>query len=176
MIKCLLFFACAALSLMLCQNAHAHSRQGLERITLQSETLIPDQIAFYLEPHVNNRIDEDGRKFRYQLWEFNEIKVHDGLAEVHVLINDSRTAQQSPEVLYLQRNTDNTWNHIEADGQIIEERIYTFVNPDGSISSGGHGPVTSKAGGHTYFMAAGVVVLGGLGILLARRRRKNSRI
>jgi hypothetical protein len=154
--------------------ASAHSRKDLKRITLQSPTLVVDQIAFYFEPYVNKRVDEEGRKYRYQLWEFEKIDLKGDRAEIHVLVNDQKAATRTPEVLYLVRNPDNTWNHVTEDGTVIEERIFSFVNKDGSISSGGHS-TEEKAGAQSpariYAMAGGVVVAGVLALVMVRRRK-----
>lgn len=170
----LLTFLLVCAVLLSATSAVAHSRKDLKRITLQSPTLVVDQIAFYFEPYVNKRVDENGRRYRYQLWEFVKIDLSGDRAEVHVLVNDQKTATRTPEVLYLARNPDNTWNHVAADGTVIEERIYSYVNPDGSISSGGHA-TEGEEGGNTiqmYAMAGGVILAGGLAIALLRRRRQ----
>ncbi|MCA1987370.1 MAG: hypothetical protein LDL27_13005 [Desulfovibrio sp.] len=173
MTRSMVYVAACALLILVAQNADAHSRKDLKRITLQSETLVADQVAFYLEPYVNNQADEDGVRNRFAIWEFQDI-VHEGdLAMVHVLVYDQKSSQKTPEVLYLQRNPDQTWNHVTKAGEVIEARIYTYVNPDNSISSGGHGPSQAKDPLTTYAMGGGVLVLGGVLLVMMRRRSKH---
>ncbi|GAB7078428.1 hypothetical protein [Megalodesulfovibrio paquesii] len=172
MIRSMLFIIACAVWLVVAQQAEAHSRKDLKRITLQAETLVPDQVAYYLEPYVNDRADEEGTRHRFAIWEFGEI-VHQGdLASVHVLVYDQKTSQKTPEVLYLRRNPDQTWNHVTEAGEVIAERIYTYVNPDGSVSSGGHKPSQADDPIMTYVRAGGVLVLGGGVLALMRRRNK----
>jgi hypothetical protein len=152
----------AALLLFSAATAMAHSTKDLKKVTLTSESLIVDQIAFYLEPHVNKRVDEDGIAFRFQIWEFTDIKNRDGMAEVFTLINDQKTSQRTPEIFYFMRNADNTWNHVTPDGQVINARIFSYVNPDGSISSGGHAtnPAAAKQTDYvTWLIIAAMLVM-----------------
>lgn len=168
-----IFFMAAALALTPCAVS-AHSKKGLKKIVLQSETLVWDQVAFYIEPMVNNRKDESGAMYRYQAWECLKIEHHDDLAEVHILVNDQKTATKSPEVVLLRRNPDNSWNHVDSQERVIAERIFTYVNPDGSISSGGHksGAQTSGFGISPVTGGVACALLVVLLIIMRRRRKK----
>jgi hypothetical protein len=135
----------------------AHSRKGLVKTTLHSDQPTVDEVAYYLEAMVNQRKDEQGRQYRYILWEFLNIERKEELALVHVLINDQKTDQQTVETLYLERNGDGTWNHVDASGGVIAERIYTMVKPD-------YAP-------HIAMGCAAVGLCAALAWVLVRRRR-----
>lgn len=111
-------------------DSQAHSREGLVKTTLVSDALTVDQVAYYLEAKVNKRIDEEGRKYRYAIWDFDKIESRGNLALVHVQVNDQKKAEKTPEILYLKQNQDGTWNHVDESGAVITASIYTMVKPD----------------------------------------------
>jgi len=111
-------------------DGRAHSRKGLVKTTLYSDQLTVDQAAYYLEGKVNQRLDDQGRKYRYAIWDFDRIESKGNLALVHVQVNDQKTTERTPEVLYLKRNNDGSWNHVDEDGNVITAGIYTMVKPD----------------------------------------------
>ena len=111
-------------------ESRAHSVEGLERTTLVADQLTVNHVAYYLEAKVNGRIDEDGRKYRYTIWDFNMIERQGDMALVHVTINDQKDAKQYPETLYLKQNDDGTWTHVDENGAVIAASIYTMVKPD----------------------------------------------
>ncbi len=168
--KTLLYVVACTILFVIAQDAAAHSTKDLKRIILNSETLVTDQVAFYLEPYVNRRVDAEGRRHRFAIWEFKDIVLEGDLAKVHVLVYDQKMTSKTPEVLYLQRNPDQTWNHVTEAGNVIQERIHTYVNPDGSISGGGHRQAADPF--MTYAMAGGALALGGIVLAAMRRRRK----
>jgi len=111
-------------------DSQAHSRKGLVKTTLHSDALTVDQVAYYLEAKVNKRLDENGRKYRYTIWDFDKIETTGKLARVYVQVNDQKMAQKTPEILYLKQNPDESWNHIDENGEVITANIYTMVKPD----------------------------------------------
>ncbi len=138
-------------------DGHAHSRKGLVKITLESDNLTPDQLAYYLELKVNQRLDEKGRKNRFFLLDFEKIEMKGDMALVHGEIFDQKTGATTPEILYMSKNSDSTWNHVEADGTMITERIYTMIEPDYSI----------------YYISGGIAALLALlgGMIFVRKRK-----
>ncbi len=123
----LLLVACVFLGTAV--DSHAHNRAGMVKITLDADTLNEDHVAYYFEAKVNSRIGDDGKGNRFFVWSFDNIETLGDKANVHVTIIDQKTRKQSKETLYMTRNSDGSWNHVDADGKIIEESIYTMITP-----------------------------------------------
>lgn len=143
-------------------TADAHSREGLVKVTLKSATLTVDHVAYYLEAEVNNRPDEDGRRYRFIIWDFERIDHLGDVAHVHVIVNDQKTAQQFKETLYLTRNPDNTWNHVDSERNLITANIYTMVPPTNMTLYAASG-------------AGGLAVVGLAAWAVVRRRKRRDR-
>lgn len=111
-------------------DSHAHSRAGLEKVTLYTEVPTPDHLAFYLEAFVNNRKGEDGRGNRFFLMDFEKVEMDGNKALVHGEVVDQKKGSTTIEVFTFVRNKDESWNHVNADGTLIEKEIYTMVEPD----------------------------------------------
>ncbi len=109
--------------------SHAHNRAGLIKITLDADTLNENHIAYYFEAKVASRQDEDGKVNRFFVWSFDKIDTVGDKANIEVTIIDQRTNKKSKETLYLARNTDGSWNHVDVEGKVITASIYTMVEP-----------------------------------------------
>ncbi len=127
-----LAFIMLALCLILSATtqSHAHSRAGLEKVTLYTEVPTPDHLAFYLEAYVNQRKGEDGRGNRFFLMDFEKVEMEGNKALVHGEVVDQKKGSTTIELFTFVRNKDESWNHVDADGKLIEKEVYTMVEPD----------------------------------------------
>ncbi len=139
-------------------ESQAHSRAGLEKVILQQEVPTEDGIAYYLEAYVAEQRDENGTANRFFLWNFDKIEMEGNKAHIHVTIQDQKTTKKNPDVLYLTRNSDNSWSHVDADGKVIEAQIYTMIEP----------PTFTLV----HQIGAALLIIGLIAILIAIRRVK----
>ncbi len=110
-------------------ESNAHNRAGMVKVPLQTDVLTEDGVAFYFEAYVAERADDKGTKGRYFIWSFDSFEMHGNEAHVHVTVTDQKTNKKNNEEFHLTRNSDDTWNHVNFDGKMIEEKIYTMVEP-----------------------------------------------
>ncbi len=144
--------------------SHAHNRAGLIKIVLDADTLNENHIAYYFEAKVASRQDEEGKANRFFVWSFDKIDTLGDKANIEVTIIDQRTNKKSKETLYLARNADGSWNHVDAEGKVITESIYTMVEPPDYT-------VYYQLGG----LVLGVCVLGlALFFMIRARKKKQS--
>lgn len=156
--SCIRGFLFMALLLFIPAAGMAHSTAGLEKVTLRAWSVEVDDLAYYLEQYVGKRIDPDGKRYRYGIWEFDGL-VQDGSGvRVQTLIYDQKTATKTPEGFYLQRNLSGTWSHLDADGDVIDKDIYTYVDPKARLAGWSV----------TAVLLAGIVVV----LSLVRRRQR----
>lgn len=126
--KALLVLICL-LCAMPAATALGHSTAGLKKQTLKTKNLSVDHVAYYLERAVGKRRDENGRRSRFYIDDFHRIEQGDGLARVYASIRDQKTTDLTEEVFLLQKNADDSWNHVTENGDVISAQIYHYVKP-----------------------------------------------
>ncbi len=145
-------------------DSQAHNRAGLIKITLDADTLNENHIAYYFEAKVASRQDDTGKANRFFVWSFDKIDTLGDKAQIHVTIVDQKTTDKTKETLYMARNADGSWNHVDADGKVITEKIYTMVQPPDYT-------IYYQIGG----LALAVLVLGAVLMIMIRARKKKSK-
>ncbi len=110
-------------------ESQAHNRAGLEKVVMTADTPTENDVAFYFEAVVAEREDEKGAKGRYFLWSFDSFETEGNKSHIHVTITDQKTNKKTNETFHMVRNSDKSWNYVDADGKLIEANIYTMVEP-----------------------------------------------
>jgi hypothetical protein len=160
--KALLVLICL-LCAMPAATALGHSTAGLKKQALKTKNLSVDHMAFYLERAVGKRRDEAGRRGRFYIDDFLRIEQRDGLARVHANIRDQKTADLTKEVFLLQKNADDSWNHVTENGEVISAQIYHYVKPGPSL--------VAKITKISFSAALAVILLVSLGRKALSRRK-----
>lgn len=149
--------------LVVTASALAHNPKGRKKRLMDWETLRIDDVAYYIEPWVIKGMGDPAVANRFMVTKFKGLEQAGGQVIVRFTVNDHKTGEDFPAELFLERQPDGSWVHVDETGSIIEKSIQTYNRPPLSPMAKGTG------------MAAGIGLLAGMGAFVIRRRRKNNR-
>lgn len=122
-ILCLVILAAA------CAPALAHSTKGRMKVPLRKATLTIDDVAYFMESHVNRGLYDDGTndtKNRFIVEEFIELTHGGNDAVVRFRVLDKKSNTTFEDKLSIERHDSGVWQyHPDIGGPSLE--VYTFV-------------------------------------------------
>jgi len=154
-----------SLLLGLQSSANAHSTRGRISVVLKKSTITVDDVAYYVEAYVFTKKYKDQYEKssnRFGVADFLNVEQKDGIARVSFRVLDWITKEKFDDYMVFKRQPDQTWSHIDDEGNVISSQITTWVKKRTIFEK-------------LVVWISPAVILAGLSFLIYRRTRKRSR-
>jgi hypothetical protein len=114
----------------LASSAQAHSTAGRIKVPLEKERLEVDDLAYFVEPYVNQekyRDQYERFKNRFAVKEFDRVVQHGSRAEVFFTVLDFKEKNRTfPDSMVFERGEDGLWVYAGKEGD--RQAVYTYVD------------------------------------------------
>jgi len=108
-------------------SVFAHSTANMIKEPLTKKILTADDVAYYIEPYVVNMRDENGRRNRWFVVDFQKVEQFNNKVTAYFTVMDQKEGGESEWTLSFLKNVDGTWSHVDDDGNIVTQTVETYV-------------------------------------------------
>lgn len=128
-LKVIRIFAMVIPALLLTPSVEAHSTAGRIKVPLEKERLEVDDLAYFVEPYVNQekyRGQFEQFKNRFAVREFDRVVQHGSRAEIFFKVLDFKEKDRTfPDSMGFGRDGEGRWFYTGEDGE--RQPVFTYV-------------------------------------------------